>query len=84
MNLTDHNLRIILADHNGIAIVDSLLHNKYAPKVESVASLQSFKNALEGKSGSIMEPFNGTKMHISYHPVKAVQKSWIILLMKTI
>ena len=83
-NLTDHNHRIILADHNGTAIVDSLLHNNYTPKVESVASLQSFKNALEGKSGSIMEPFNGTKMLISYHPVKAVQRSWVILLMKTI
>jgi Cache domain len=84
LNLTDHNHRIILADHNGTAIVDSLLHNNYAPKVESVASLQSFKSALEGKSGSIVEPFNGTNMLISYHPVKAVQRSWIILLMKTI
>lgn len=84
LNLTDHNHRIILADHNGTAIVDSLLHNNYPPKVESVASLQSFKNALEGKSGSIVEPFNGTKMLISYHPVKAVQRSWVILLMKTI
>ena len=84
LNLTDHNHRIILADHNGTAIVDSLLHNNYAPKVESIASLQSFKNALEGKSGSIVEPFNGTNMLISYYPVKAVQRSWIILLMKTI
>ena len=58
LNLTDHNHRIILADHNGTAIVDSLLHINYARKVESVASLQSFKNALEGKSGSIVEPFN--------------------------
>jgi hypothetical protein len=84
LNLTDHNHRIILADHNGTVIVDSLLHNYYAPKVESVASLQSFKNALEDKSGSMVEPFNGTKMLISYHPVKAVQRSWVILLMKTI
>jgi Cache domain len=84
LNLTDHNHRIILADHNGTAIFDSLLHNNYARKLGYVASLQSFKNALEGKSGSIVEPFDGTKMLISYHPVKAVQRSWIILLMKTI
>jgi hypothetical protein len=84
LNPTDHNQRIILADRNGTAIFDSLLHNNYASKVESVASLQSFKNALEGKSGSIVEPFNGTKMLISYHPVKAVQRTWAILLMKTI
>jgi hypothetical protein len=83
LNLTDHNYRIILADYNSTVTVDSLLHNNYAPKVESVASLQSFKNALEGKSGSIVEPFNDTKMLISYHPVKAVQRNWVILLMKT-
>ena len=84
LNLTDHDHRIILADRNGTAIFDSLLSNNHAPKVGSVATLQSFKNALQGRSGSIVEPFNGTKMLISYHPVKAVQRTWVILLLKTI
>lgn len=74
LTLTDHDHRIILADRNGTAIFDSLLSKNYAPKVGSVASLQSFKNALEGKSGSMAEPFNGTKMLISYHPVKGCTK----------
>jgi hypothetical protein len=86
LNLTDHNnnQRIILTDHNGTAIFDSSLRNNYAPQVGSFASLQSFKNALEGRSGSMVEPFNGTKMLISYHPVKAVQRTWVLMLMRTI
>jgi Cache domain len=86
LNLTDHNnnQRIILTDHNGTAVFDSSLRNNIAPKVGSFASLQSFKNALEGRSGSMVEPFNGTKMLISYHPVKAVQRTWVLILMKTI
>jgi hypothetical protein len=86
LNLTDHNnnQRIILTDHNGTAVFDSSLRNNIARKVGSFASLQSFKNALEGRSGSMVEPINGTKMLISYHPVKAVQRTWVLMLMKTI
>jgi hypothetical protein len=86
LNLTDHNnnQRIVLTDHNGTAVFDSSLRNNIAPKVGSFASLQSFKNALEGRSGSMVEPFNGTKMLISYHSVKAVQRTWALMLMKTI
>lgn len=86
LNLTDHNnnQRIILTDHNGTTVFDSSLRNNIARKVGSFASLQSFKNALEGRSGSMVEPFNGTKILISYHPVKAVQRTWVLMLMKTI
>lgn len=84
LNLTDHDHRIILADRNGTAIFDSSLRNNYASEVGSFASLQSFKNALEGRSGSMVEPFNDTKLLISYHPVKAVQRTWVIMLIKTV
>ncbi len=85
LNVTNNVQRIVLVDHNGTAIVDSSSsgNNKYVPK-ESFASLQSFKNAIAGKSGSIAESVNGTKMLVSYHPVKAVQRTWAVLLMKTL
>jgi len=84
LNLTDNDRQVVLADRNGTAIFDSSLRNNYTSKVESFASLQSFKNALEGKSGSMIEPFNGTDLLISYHPVKAVQSTWVLMLMRTV
>jgi len=71
-------------DHNGTAIVDSSSssNNKYVTK-ESFANLQGL-NAIAGKSGSTVESVNGTKMLVSYHPVKAVLKTWVVLLMKTV
>ena len=85
LNATNNVQRIVPVDHNGTAIVDSSSsgNNEYSPK-ESFASLQSFKNALADKSGSIIESVNGTKMLVSYHPVKAVQRTWAVFLMKTL
>jgi cache domain-containing protein len=82
LNVTNNDQRIVLVDHNGTAIADSSSssNNKYIP--ESFANLQSFKNAIAGKSGSIVEPINGTKVLVSYHPVQAVQRTWAILLME--
>jgi hypothetical protein len=86
LNITNNSQRVVYVDNNGTAIVDSSSssnNNKYVPK-ESLANLQSFKNAIAGKSGSIVESFNGTKMLVSYYPVKAVQRVWAVLLMKPI
>lgn len=84
LNVTNNVQRIVLVDHNGTEIVDSWSssNSKYIPKVEYFANLQSFKKAIAGKSGSIVESVNDTKMLVSYHPVKAVQKTWAVLLMK--
>jgi hypothetical protein len=49
---------------------------------ESFASLQSFQNAENGTAGSIVEQFNGTKMLITYQPVKLHSTTWVILLMR--
>jgi hypothetical protein len=38
-----------------------------------------FKNAIAGKTGSIIETINGTKMLVSYHAVNAIQTRWVIL-----
>jgi Cache domain len=83
LNMTDSAHRLIIADHNGTAIFDSSINKTSATKPESISSLQSFRNAMEGKYGSLIEPINGTKMFISYQPLKAVQRTWAILLMKT-
>lgn len=85
LNVTNNVQRIVLVDHNGTAIVDSSSsgNTNYVPK-ESFASLQGFKNAIAGKSGSIVESVNGTKMLVSYHSLKAVQRTWAVLLMKTL
>ena len=77
--------RIVLVDHNGTATADSSSssNNNYVPK-DPFANLQSFKNAIAGKSGSLVESVNGTKVFVSYQPVKAVQRIWALLLMKII
>ncbi len=85
LNVTNNVQLIVLVDHNGTAIVDSSSSsdNNYVPK-ESFANLESFRNAIAGKSGSIVESVNDTKVLVSYQPLKAVQKTWAILLIKTI
>jgi hypothetical protein len=46
---------------------------------QSFANFQSFKNAVAGEAGSIVEVINGTKVLVSYHPVTAIQIKWAIL-----
>lgn len=86
LNVANNNQRIVLVDHNGTAIVDSSSsrNSKYIPKAGYFANLQSFKNVIAGKSGSMIESVNGTKVLVSYYPVHAVQRIWAVLLMKTI
>jgi hypothetical protein len=80
-NNNKNNDRVVYVDQHGQKLADSdtLLANYYN---ESFANLQSFKNAIAGKSGSIIELVNGTKMIVFYHPVKFHSTTWAILLMK--
>ena len=78
LNLTN-NERIVYVDYHGQKIADSNKKQGIIKKNESFANLQSFKNAVAGKSGSIIEVINGTKMLVSYHPVNAIQTRWVIL-----
>ena len=84
LNLTDHNHRIILADQNGTAIFDSLPDNNDTSTLGYFAKLQSFKNALEGRSGSMSESFDGADMLVSYQPVKSVQRTWVLMILNPI
>jgi hypothetical protein len=78
LNLTN-NERIVYVDYHGQKIAESNKKQEIIKKDESFANLQSFKNAVAGKSGSIIEAINGTKMLVSYHAVNAIQTRWIIL-----
>jgi len=77
--------RAVYVGHNGQKIADSNVNS--SNKAESFGNLQSFKNAIDGKSGSNIEEVvvNGTtasKMFVTYHPVKAFQNSWAVLLIQ--
>jgi hypothetical protein len=77
LNLTD-NERIVYVDQHGQKIADSD-KKQSINRNETFANLQSFKNAIAGKSGSNIEEINGTKMLVFYQPVKAIQARWVIL-----
>ena len=81
LNLTDNNKRVVYVDQHGQKIADS--NKQLSDKVESFASLLSFKNAVMGKSGSNIENINGTKLLVSYHPVKVHTTNWAVLLMES-
>jgi hypothetical protein len=84
LNLTDNNnnnKRVVYVDQYGHKIADS--NKQLSHKVESFASLLSFKNAVMGKSGSNIENINGTKLLVSYHPVKVHTTNWVVLLMES-
>jgi hypothetical protein len=76
--------RAVYVGHNGQKIADSDVKNSNKP--ESFANLQSFKNAINGESGSNIEDItNGTttsKMLVDYDPVEAFQNTWAVLLIQ--
>lgn len=77
--------RVVYVDHNGQKLADSNINS--SNKIESFANLQSFKSAINGKSGlnieEVMSSNNMTsKILINYHPVKAFQNTWAVLLMQ--
>lgn len=80
LNLT-HNERVIYVDNNGTKIADS--DKDLLTTSESFSNLKSFKNAMIGQSGSIVEIVNGMKMFVSYQPIRALQNTWVVLWMQT-
>ncbi len=82
-SLSDSNItRVVYVGHNGQKIADS---NTNTSKIrESFATLNSFKDAISGKSGSIIDTVNNKKMLVTYQPVKAFHNTWVVLLMQPI
>ena len=77
-----NNTRVVYVGHNGQKVADS---NTNRSKIrESFATLNSFKNAISGKSGSIIDTVDNKKMLVTYQPVKAFHNTWVVLLMRPI
>jgi hypothetical protein len=79
LNLTN-NERIAYVDNLGKVVADSDILS--SNRNESFANLQGFKNAINGKSGTVKEIVNGTEMLVSYYPVKALSNNWAVLLIQ--
>ena len=75
-----NNTRVVYVGHNGQKIADSNINKSNTP--ESFASLNSFKSAVNGQSGSIIDRVNNTNMLVTYEPVKVFHNTWIVLLMQ--
>src|SRR5687768_1015343 len=89
--LHSHNLqnnsRLVLIDKNGVKIGDSNEKGTSASKEsfekKQFSNLTSFKLALEGKSGSIVEKFDGKETHITFLPYDLFQNKRILLLIQS-
>jgi hypothetical protein len=81
-NNNNNNMRAVYVGHFGQKVADSDVNKSKTP--ESFATLQSFKNAINGQSGSIVDTVNNTKMLITYQPVKAFHNTWAVLLMQSL
>ena len=67
-------------DSKGQKIADSNINKSKTP--ESFATLNSFKNAVNGQSGSRIDTVNNIKLLVTCEPVKVFHNTWIVLLMQ--
>src|SRR5215208_1839877 len=80
-----NNTRLVIIDKNGVKIGDSnfnetSISKESHEKKEMFSNLTSFKLALEGKSGSIIEKFEGKESQITFLPYDLFQNTRILLL----
>src|SRR5215203_2398334 len=81
-----NNTRLVLIDKNGIKMGDSNENetsiSKESFEKKQFSHLTSFKLALEGKSGSIIEKFEGKESQITFLPYELFQNKKILLLIQ--
>ena len=81
-----NNSRLVLIDKNGVKIGDSnekeTSVSKESFEKKQFSNLTSFKFALEGKSGSIVEKFEGKESQITFLPYDLFQNKRILLLIQ--
>jgi len=81
-----NNIRLVLIDKTGVKIGDSNENetsiSKESFEKKQFSHLTSFKLALEGKSGSIVEKFNGKESQITFLPYELFQNKRILLLVQ--
>ena len=80
MQPEDSDKRFVIVDNNGTEIADTSSDNN---NMESFKELQSFQNAKNGESGSLIEKVNGKKMNISFTPIKFAQTDWVVMLLSS-
>jgi hypothetical protein len=95
-NLLNSNNKILLIDHNGTHVFESLAWPKINvtsssssshsdsqnQSLKSFSYLQSVRNALKGQSGSTAELIDGVKTTIYYYPVQIYPHIWALLLLQ--
>jgi hypothetical protein len=95
-NLLNSNNKILLIDHNGTHVFESLawpkinvtssssssLSDSQNQSLKSFSYLQSVRNALKGQSGSTAELIDGVKTTIYYYPVQIYPHIWALLLLQ--
>ncbi len=72
--------RVVYTGYKGQKIADSDINK--SKTAESFATLNSFKNAINGKSGSIIDAVDGKEMLVTYQPVRIFHNTWTVLLMQ--
>lgn len=73
--------RVIFVDHNGLEIADSARDNVVPrTQLQSFSDLQSVKEALAGKSGSMTEQIDGNSMNVYYAPLRAHPHTWAAIM----
>jgi hypothetical protein len=81
-----NNSRLVLIDKTGVKIGDSTENETSASKEsfekKQFSNLTSVKLALEGKSGSIIEKFEGKESQITFLPYDLFQNKRILLLIQ--
>jgi hypothetical protein len=82
-----NNSRLVLIDKTGVKIGDSTENETSSASKESFekkqfSNLTSFKLALEGKSGSTVEKFEGKESQITFLPYDLFQNKRILLLIQ--
>ncbi|HSF50820.1 MAG TPA: cache domain-containing protein [Nitrososphaeraceae archaeon] len=82
-----NNTRLVLIDKTGVKIGDSNENetsvSKESFEKKQFSNLTSFKLALEGKSGSIVEKFDGKESQITFLPYDLFQNKRILLLIQS-
>ena len=81
-----NNSRLVLVDKTGVKIGDSNKNETSASKEsfekKQFSNLTSFKLAFEGKSGNIVEKFDGKESQITFLPYDLFQNKRILLLIQ--
>lgn len=75
---------IVLIDENGKIVAQSSknVSNLYDDEDNLFIDLKSYKLALKGENGTLVEEINGDERRISYTPVFAISNTWVILLIR--